>query len=495
MPTTARELLDAVFDPGTWSSWDVAVSGTPEGDPGYARALATARERTGLDEAVLTGEGRLAGRRVAAVATEFGFLGGSVGAVATDRLLAALRRATAEGLPVLASPASGGTRMQEGAPVFARLAGVAAAVGRHIAAGLPYLVYLRHPTTGGVLASWGSLGQVTVAEPGALVGYHGPRATLALTGAQIPPGVQTAEHLHQHRLVDAVVPPAGLRALAHRVLDVACGTGDPADAAGPAGKPPTVGGGRPGEPGPTDLPAWEVVERSRRPNRPSAAALLTAAGSRVTQLADPGPGLVLALARFGGVPCVLVGYDRRGPAPGPAELRAARRALRLAAELRLPLVSVVDTAGPQLSQAAEEGGLAAEVARNVAELAGLPVPTVCLLLGQGAGGAALAFLPADRVVAAQHGWLSPLPPEGAAAVLYRDPGRAAELAGRQRIRAADLLAAGIVDLVVPEYPDAAEEPQPFLRRVGAALATELAGLAQQDPAERLAARAARFAAR
>jgi acyl-CoA carboxylase subunit beta len=237
------------------------------------------------------------------------------------------------------------------------------------------------------------------------------------------------------------------------------------------------------------------VERSRRPNRPGVAALLAAAGSRVTQLADPGPGLVLALARLGAAPCVLVGYDRGGPAPGPNELRAARRALRLATELRLPLVSVVDTGGPQLSQAAEEGGLAAEVARTAAELAGLPVPTVCLLLGQGAGGGALAFLPADRVVAAQHGWLSPLPPEGAAAVLYRDHGRAAELAGRQRIRAADLLAAGVVDLVVPEHPDAAEEPLPFLRRVGAVLAAELAGLAQQDPAERLAARVARFAAR
>jgi acetyl-CoA carboxylase carboxyl transferase subunit beta len=500
MPT-ARELLDVVFDPGTWSGWDIPVSGAPEGDPEYARALAAARERTGLDESVLTGEGRLAGRRVAAIATDFGFLGGSVGAVAADRLLAAVRRATVEGLPVLASTASGGTRIQEGAPVFARLAGVAAAVGRHIAAGLPYLVYLRNPTTGGVLASWGSLGQVTAAEPGALVGYHGPRATAALTGAELPPGVQTAEHLYLHRLVDAVVPPVGLRALARRVLDVACGPVDPADPADPAdpvdpaGQPGTAGAGRPDAPAPADLPAWEVVERSRRPNRPGAAALLTAAGNQVTPLADPGPGMVLALARFGSAACVLVGQDRGGPAPGPAELRAARRALRLAAELRLPLVSVVDTGVPQLSQAAEEGGLAAEVARTVAELAALPVPTVCLLLGQGAGGAALAFLPADRVVAAQHGWLSPLPPEGAAAILYRDPGRAAELAARQRIRAADLLAAGVVDVVVPEYPDAAEEPLPFLRRVGATLAAELAGLAQQDPAERLAARAARFAAR
>src|SRR5262249_3149058 len=240
---------------------------------------------------------------------------------------------------------------------------------------------------------------------------------------------------------------------------------------------------------------WQVVEWSRRPDRPGVAALLTAAGEQVTLLADPGPGLALALARFGGAPCVLVGQDRRGPAPGPAGLRGARRGLRLAAQLRLPLVSVVDTGGAELSPAAEEGGLAAEIARSVAELSAVPVPTLCLLLGQGAGGPALAFLPADRVVAAQHAWLSPLPPEGAATVLHRDPGRAAELAGQQRIRATDLLAAGLVDRVVRESGDAAGEPAPFRRRVGAVLAAELSGLARQDPAERLAARAARFAAR
>lgn len=479
MPT-ALELLDLVFDAGTWSSWDTPAADPPGIDPAYARALAAARARTGLDESVLTGEGRIGGRRVAAVACEFGFLGGSVGAVAAARLAAALARATAEGLPVLASPASGGTRMQEGTAAFTRLVAVSAAVGRHVAAGLPYLVYLRHPTTGGVFASWGSLGQLSIAEPGALIGYHGPRVSAALTGAEFPAGVQVAENLCAHGLVDAVVPPHGVGAMARRALDVMCaGTPDEVPPPGQAALP--------------DVPAWEVVERSRRPNRPGVVALLTAAASQVTTLADPGPGLVLALARFGTAPCVLVGQDRRGPAIDPDGLRAARRGLRLAAELRLPLVSVIDSGGAELSQRAEEGGLAGEIARNVADLVALPTPTVCLLLGQGAGGAALAYLPADRVVAAQHAWLSPLPPEGAAAILHRDAGRAAELAGAQGIRAADLLAAGVADHVVPEHPDAADEPLPFLHRVGSVLEAELAGLARRDPAGLLATRAARYA--
>jgi acyl-CoA carboxylase subunit beta len=461
--TTAVELLNQFFDAGSWRSWDGPVTDPPAAvaDPAYARALAAARERTGLTESVVTGEGLVGGTRVAAMVTEFGFLGGSVGVAAAQRLVAAVRRATAAGLPLLASPASGGARMQEGTPGFARLAGVVAALGVHVAAGLPYLVYLRHPTTGGVLASWGSLGQLTAAEPGALVGYHGPRVAAALTGAELPAGVQTAEHLAERGLLDAVIPAPALGRLTARLLLLL--RPPEASVTAPDGEKEVLA---------AELPAYEVVARSRRPDRPGTVALLTAAGEAI-RLADPGPGLVLALARFAGAPCVLLGHDRRGPAVGPAALRGAHRGLRLAAQLRLPLVCVIDCGGAELSAAAEEGGLSAETARMVAALAELPVPTLSLLLGEGAGGPALAWLPADRVVAAQHAWLAPLPPEGAAAIVGGDP---AALAGAQRIRAVDLLAAGIVDRVVPERPDASEEPLPFLRRVGTTLAAELAQL-------------------
>ncbi|WP_272927043.1 carboxyl transferase domain-containing protein, partial [Streptomyces malaysiensis] len=139
-----------------------------------------------------------------------------------------------------------------------------------------------------------------------------------------------------------------------------------------------------------------------------------------------------------------------GQALGPAGLRTARRGMHIAAELGLPLLTVIDTAGAALSREAEEGGLAAEIARCLADMVTLPAPTLCLLLGQGAGGAALALLPADRVVAARHAWLSPLPPEGASAILHRTTERAYEVAARQGVRSADLLAQGIVDRIVEE---------------------------------------------
>jgi acetyl-CoA carboxylase carboxyl transferase subunit beta len=453
-----------------------------------------------------------------------------------------VERATAEGLPLLASPASGGTRMQEGALAFVQMVKITVAVSAHRAAGLPYIVYLRHPTTGGVFASWGSLGHVTAAEPGALIGFLGPRVFESLHGYPFPAGVQVAENLFQHGLVDAVVSAQDARDIAIRALAVLCATRDgrgadgeygavvglsrpaglgaagPADAEdfGVAAGSRTAGAGAAGPAAAEDavaaerradleraagVDAWEAISRSRRDDRPGVRTLLKLAACDITPLNGTGvgendPGLLLALARFGAVPAVVLGQDRRrqqaGRHLGPAGLRVARRGMRLAAELGLPLVTVIDTAGAALSKAAEEGGLSAEIARSLADLVMLDAPTVCLLLGEGAGGAALALLPADRVLAAQHGWLSPLPPEGASVILYRSVDFAEEIARAQGVRAADLAADGIVDRVIPELPDAAYEPEAFCRRVARALEEEIAGLLRRPPADRLAARLERY---
>jgi acetyl-CoA carboxylase carboxyl transferase subunit beta len=166
--------------------------------------------------------------------------------------------------------------------------------------------------------------------------------------------------------------------------------------------------------------------------------------------------------------------------------------MSLAAGLKLPLVSVIDTAGPALSTEAEQGGLAGEIARCLAELVTLDTPTVSVLLGQGSGGPALAMVPADRVLAALNGWLAPLPPEGASAIVYRDIEHAPELAAAQGIRSVDLLRDGIVDAVVPEHPDAADEPIAFSERLSAAIAGELYRLRTVPGDVRLAARLTRY---
>lgn len=486
----ALELIELVLDDGSFVRWDgplIDVGATGS----YADELAAARFRTGLDEAVVTGEGRLQGRRVAVAACEFGFLAGSIGVAAAERLTAGIERATAEGLPLLAAPVSGGTRMQEGTIAFVQMVKITAAVAAHKAAGLPFLVYLRHPTTGGVLASWGSLGHVTVGEPGALIGFLGPRVYEALYGRPFPAGVQTAENLYVRGLLDAVLPAERLAGIADRALTVLMA---------PREGLPTVPE-LPTEPL-VDAPAWESVRRSRRPERPGVRKLLRAAATDVVPLNGTGegerdPGLLLALARFGGAPCVVLGQDRgrdpAGRAPmGPGALREARRGMRLAAELGLPLVTVIDTPGAALSRAAEEGGLAGEIARSLADLVTLEAPSLCLLLGEGSGGGALALMPADRVIAAQHAWLSPLPPEGASAIMHRTTERAAEMAATQGIRSLDLLRDGIVDRIVAEHDDAADEPDDFCRRAGQVLQYELVTLLGREPAERRADRLSRY---
>jgi acyl-CoA carboxylase subunit beta len=478
----ARELIDAVLDEDTFRSWDERFPAPPAAvdGPGYRADLARARERSGEDEAVLTGEGDLAGRRIALVVNEFRFLAGSIGIHTARRILAAVERATERGLPLLAVTASGGTRMQEGAPAFARMPAIAAAVTAHKAAGLPYVVYQRHPTTGGVLASWGSLGHLTLAEPGALIAFLGPKVYAALHGEAFPDGVQTAENLLAHGVVDTVVPPEALRDHLATVLGLLARD----DAGGTDGSESSP----PDEPG----SAWESVERTRRADRPGLSEVLAQHGEPLVALSGTGrgetaDGLVVGLTRFAGIACVLIGQDRlaeRATPIGPGSLRTVRRALVIARELDLPVVTVVDTAGAVLSVAAEEGALAGEIASCLADLAAVPVPTLAVLLGQGTGGAALALLPADRVVAARHAWLTPLPPEGASVIVHGTADRAAEVVASQHIRGTDLREAGAVDAIIDERPDAADEPEAFCRRALATIGRELQVARGLSPGDR-----------
>ncbi|MDZ5660326.1 carboxyl transferase domain-containing protein [Nocardioides sp. S-58] len=443
---TAHELLDLVLDEGTFVSWDSPVDLTGV-DAGYRAVLEAAAAKAGTDESVLTGRGEVHGRPVAVVVNEFRFLAGSIGRAAADRITAAVRRATAEGLPLMASTASGGTRMQEGTPAFVRMVEISRALMDHRAAGLPYLVHLRHPTTGGVYASWGSLGHVTVAEPGALVGFLGPKVYEGLHGRPFRPGVQVAENLAAVGVIDGVVAAEDLPAMVEAALAVLVDPPGPGRL--PARPAQTIG----------DHAAWDSVERTRRTDRAGVRDLLAHGAAGTLQLRGTDEGerdstVMVALTRLDDQPCVVIGQDRSRQAPGhamgPGALREARRGMRLAEELGLPLVSVIDTPGAELSPDAEERAIAGEIARCIATLTTMKVPTVSVILGQGCGGGALAFLPARTVVATEHAWLSPLPPEGASIIVHGDVDHAAEMASRQRVRAADLLADGVVQHVVPE---------------------------------------------
>ncbi|PQM44001.1 Putative acetyl-coenzyme A carboxylase carboxyl transferase subunit beta [Mycobacterium talmoniae] len=185
---------------------------------------------------------------------------------------------------------------------FLQMVKIAAAVELHKRAHLPYLVYLRHPSTGGVFASWGSLGHVTIAQPGALVGFLGPRVYEQLYGEPFPPGIQTAENLQRHGVIDGVVPLKWLRRTVVRALKVLL------DEPGAAPPPPPRH-----EPVP-DVPAWESVAASRRPDRPGVGRLLRHGATEQVLLSGTGVGeaatTLLALARFRGQPAVVLGQQK-----------------------------------------------------------------------------------------------------------------------------------------------------------------------------------------
>lgn len=495
---SAREFIDLVVDADSFRQ--LPGGRTHTSDAVYAAELEAARERSGLDEAVLCGTARLGGREVVIVAGEFGFLAGSIGVVTSDLILAAFDHATANRLPLLVAPCSGGTRMQEGTPAFVQMVKIGQAVREHRAAGLPYLAHLRHPTTGGVLASWASLGHFTSAEPGAMVGFLGPRVQEAMTGTRIPEGTQRSENLHEVGVIDAVVPNERVRTIWLRWLDAIgpvwerrgrarASVGTTAEAPAPAAEADEH------VPDP-----WPSVLASRAPDRPGVLDLCDREGTAVwfsgTGDGRLDPSVKAGPVRWGGAPVMLVGMCRDTQTHhqlGPAGLRVAQRAFAVADELGLPVVTVIDTPGAELSAWAENHGLSGEIARTLGALVALRVPTVSVILGEGGGGAALSMLPADRTVVAQHGWLSPIAPEGASAIMGRSGGDAAAMAAAHRIGATDLAALGLADVVVPEpdewTPASVDE---FCTAVSAAVSTQLGQLKALPDERRLAARRERF---
>jgi len=177
----------------------------------YREKLKANRAKTGYSEAIITGLCMIGLHRVALGVMDFRFLGGSMGSVVGEKVTRLVEKATENRLPVIIIAASGGARMYEGMFSLMQMAKTAAALAYHARAGLPYISVLTHPTTAGVMASFASLGDLIIAEPGAMIGFAGPRVIRETTQSELPPGFQTAEFLLEHGLIDAIVPRKELK--------------------------------------------------------------------------------------------------------------------------------------------------------------------------------------------------------------------------------------------------------------------------------------------
>lgn len=364
----------------------------------------------------------------------FHVMGGSMGAVHGERVVRAFRRATQERLPVVIVSTSGGARMQEGMVALVQMARTATASRAHARAGLLQVAVLRGPTTGGVYASYVSLADLKAAEPGATIGFAGPRVVELTTGERIAGDSHTAEFAFRHGLVDALVDRHAQAAWVETALGLRATVA--ADAH------PLVVHRRHAPDG-----AWGEVARSR--SGPHADAWAASLMSSWTELRGRDASVRAALAAFEGRRLVVLATnrDRR---PTPAGYRLAQRAIALASRLALPLVTFVDTPGADPRTPAEAAGIAGEIARTFAAMAELPSPSIALVTGEGGSGGALALAFADRLLMLEHAVFSVIAPEGAAAILDRDASTAPSRAADLKPTAADLLAAGIIDGVIQE---------------------------------------------
>jgi acetyl-CoA carboxylase carboxyl transferase subunit beta len=372
----------------------------------------------------------------------FDVMGGSMGAAHGERVVRAYRRATEERLPMVLLTVSGGARMQEGMVSLIQMARTSSAAAAHGRAGLLSLAMLRSPTTGGVYASYASLADLRAAEPGATIGFAGPRVVELTTGSRLPDGSHTAESAFEHGLVDAVTADGAAwieAALGMREVPLA----------------PRRFGGVFGHTT-FDDSAWGEVEQSRLPFRASGIDWAARLCSSWIELRGTDPVVRAGLATIERGRVVVVAMDRHAGdgRPRPAGYRLAQRAIGLAGRLSLPLLTFVDTPGADPSAESEADGVAGEIARTFAAMAELPTTSVSVCVGEGGSGGALALAHADRLLIQEHAVFSVIAPEGAAAILERDAAKAPELASRLLLTSADLLRLGIVDSVVAE-PDPA----------------------------------------
>jgi len=493
---SAAERIGMLAD---WNSW---VEEDPELTPGdplgfvssgqsYTDKVAETQAKTGLREAAMAGTAELEDVPVRFAVLDFSFFGGSMTSVVGEKVARAAERSAQDGRPLIIVSCSGGARMQEGIYSLMQMAKTSAALTQLGRRGVPCISVLADPTTGGVTASFATLGDVMLAEPGALVGFAGPRVIEQTTRQKLPPDAQRPEFLLRRGMIDAIVHRRELKSTLTRVLrfypkgpceerprrrrrNRSNELEAPAASAVPRLQPSI-----------TQDEAWHAVQLARNPNRPFTldyAGLVFGDffelhGDR--QYGDD-PAIVGGLATLGDRTVMLVGHqkgrttqERLNRHFGMARPEGYRKALRLmhhAEKFGFPVITFIDTPGGDPSLEAEQRGQAWAIAESLAEMSALRVPIVAVVIGEGGSGGALAIGIADRLLMLENATYSVVSPEGCASILWNDVSLAPQAAAAMKITAPHLLAAGIADELILEPEGGAHED---FAQTGAELRTVL----------------------
>ena len=482
---TARERIATLADPGTFRETNRSVTSL---DPlsfssrvSYKQRLFSDQRRTGLTEAVVTGTCAIGGSPTVLIALDFGFMGGSMGCVVGEKVALAFEHAAKKKRPVVAVVTSGGSRIQEGVLSLMQMAKTVMAASQLDAKGLAFITVLANPATGQAYASFANLADVILAEPGAIVGVTPLRSIKESSDGPLPGGSHTAESHLEHGMVDAVVDRARLRDLLAVLLDLLSSQYRLTER--------KKGQRQEGEP--TRPQAWDSVQLARHESRPTSLDYIARVMTNFVELhgdrayGDDG-GIVSGIGHLGGQTVAVIGHERgrTGDSPdgrdgktSPEGLRKAQRAIRLASKFELPLVTFIDTPGPELSIDAEERGLGNAIAGTMSLMAGLTAPSIAVIIGEGGSEGALTLAVANRVLMMENAIYSIISPEDAAGIIYQDEGRADEVAESLKLTAQDCREMGIVDLVVSEPPGGAHtSPDEAARELRRVLLYELAQL-------------------
>ena len=456
----AWERIRMTVDEDMFEEWDAQMDFVnPLQFKGYENKVKTLKEKTGLDEAVLTGKGMIQGNPVAIAVCDGRFLMASMGEIVGEKITRAVERATREHLPVVIFACSGGARMQEGIVSLMQMAKTAAALKHHSQAGLLYVSVLTDPTTGGVTASFAMLGDVILAEPQALIGFAGPRVIEQTIGEKLPKGFQRSEFLLEHGFIDRIVERNEMKQvlgdiLAMHSVSKECPKTDEIQEALENRN----------EFGSRKTP-WERVQISREKDRPVGQDYLKQLFPDFMELhGDRAFGddkaVIGGITRFHGRPVTVIvqskgkstkeNLERHFGMPSPEGYRKALRLMKQAEKFQRPVLCFVDTPGAFCGVEAEERGQGEAIARNLFEMAALTVPVLSVVIGEGGSGGALAMAVANEVWMMENAIYSILSPEGFAAILWKDSTRAKEAAEVMKLTAIDLKELGIIEQIIPE---------------------------------------------
>ena len=474
LPIGAKERLAMVLDEASFEPWfeDVAA-GNPLDTPGYEEKLEKARKKSGNSEAVTIGFGRIGGHDTVIGVCDPEFMIGSMGRAMGERITLAFERATERRLPVILFCCSGGARMQEAILSLMQMEKTAAAVRRHSDAGLFYCSVLTDPTMGGVTASFATLGDVILAEPQARIGFAGPRVIQQTIGQALPAGFQTAEFQLEHGMVDRVVERHNLKNTLHYLLYAHPSRRSEGSHRRYVFLDHTLDHSSEVLIRQQEKTPWEKVKMVRSRDRASSMDFIQRIFSDFRELHGDrcfgdDHALIGGLALLNGQPVTILAnirgktmqerVYRNFGMPKPEGYRKAIRLMKQAEKFGRPVITFINTSGAFCGIDAEERGQGTAIAESIMTMAGLKVPTLCILVGEGGSGGALAVAAGNEVWMMEHSTYAILSPEGYSAILWKTEGRAEEAAKIMKLTAQDLAQLGIIERIIPEFGGATAGP-------------------------------------